>query len=227
VVGYGIDPAVSPDSRQVAYVTGSGGSTVAIRDLRAGLVRRIRIAGLVGDGATMFNGGRMAWLSDGTQLVVLPQPIPRNGPAGSQPATGCVPVHDKLCLIVIDASGPRLVARRIFVPVPGSAAWGYARLMVIGGAADGHRLLLAASGVPGPNNGVEAVEFSPRGAVVRTWRVRSLPSGAVPVAIAPRGDRLIIQSPLPGSHMWMVRLSGGPASLLPVSGASRIVQVGW
>ncbi|HVB41237.1 MAG TPA: hypothetical protein VNF47_00855 [Streptosporangiaceae bacterium] len=237
VVGYGVDPTISPDGRQLAYAAG-GTATIAIRDLRTGVVRQVSILKLIRPDYTMAVGAQLAWLGDGTQLAVVPQSVARTSyqiPAnGDSASTGGSSAHarEQFCLILIGTSGARPRARWTCLPLAGSSGLAFPGNTVIAGAADPHRLLIAESGGSNEYNAVEAVELSRSGAAVAAWQIRTLPAGAVPVAIAPLGDRLILRTYTPGPpNFLLVGLSGAgltrEARSVAIPNPRKIVQVAW
>jgi hypothetical protein len=213
-LGSGVYPAVSPDSEQVAYATGTSFTTVAVRDLGTGSTRAISVRSLVGADSSLLNQGGLTWLGDGTQVVAIAEPDPiaadvrltadatvtggvvewatQSGTttaSGGAPASGAAErtacgQQDSslgLCLIVVDVSGRRLSAHRIYVRGLHSA--GPVALL----SAD----LRAAEDffIAQPAQPVTRVRVTGRTAAAST--VVTLPKDEIPVAMAPRGDRLL------------------------------------
>ena len=70
-IAFGEQPAVSPDARRLAYVSGEDRTAdVVVRDLASGRRRSINLSRLLGGKTDMLNAS-LAWLGDGTQLAVL------------------------------------------------------------------------------------------------------------------------------------------------------------
>ena len=63
-------PAVSPDSRLLAYVTGAESRSIAVRDLATAATRSIDLTGLLGTFADVFDGS-LAWLANGSGLALV------------------------------------------------------------------------------------------------------------------------------------------------------------
>jgi hypothetical protein len=186
VLGPGANPAVSLDSRQLAYATGRGFNKIAIRDLRTGRTRLINVEQLIGRHATLLNNPSAAWLADGNQVVMIPQPDAvafggqpfRHGgnPCGQQDSRRGV------CLILVSTGGRQLRAREVFVqhvqvPIPP---------VIAGDAAHPHDLLMAVAG--SESSVIEAIEFAGHRGVAH--QVAQLSPATYPRAIAPLGDKV-------------------------------------
>ncbi len=117
-VASGEDPAVSPNSADLAYATGNGRG-VAVENLARHTTRRVDLKALIGPGASFNNTpGVVAWLSR-TMLLAVPPPDGTRVAfsmgrlsAGGAPGT-CTAMyrHDQQCAIVIalDAARPARV----------------------------------------------------------------------------------------------------------------------
>lgn len=212
----GADPAVSPDGRYLAYATGAGFRRLAVRDLRTGRTRAIDVTGLIGRDATFLNPpGAVTWLGDGSQVVVMPQPVgipsePQPDLAGPQSAgrkPGQEPVCgsdavSRQCLVVMDTATRRLTARRVFIP-----AYRQTPVTVLSGeVGTAHTLLASADGLGVPG-AVWAVRISARH--VSQTRLAPLPAGALPQAIAPAGDRILYLATSATPALWIARISNG------------------
>lgn len=71
LIGRGEQPSVSPDGRLLAYAAGEDrSSTVVVRDRASRRRRSINLARFLGSHSDMLNAS-LAWLGDGTRLVVV------------------------------------------------------------------------------------------------------------------------------------------------------------
>jgi hypothetical protein len=189
-VADGEEPAVSPNSRLLAYATGGRSATdiVVVRDLNSGRTRSINIASLIGPHADLFNSAcGVRWLANGSDIAVVP------GPAA---------------FALAQSSGPRRVAapsrRLIIVHVPRSPRPLTARSFDLAGvsgdiqtdsadAGDSTSLLLAVD----QRNQAAIDRITPTGNTVSIDRLVSIPTGLV-LAFDSAGDRLLyLTSPVP------------------------------
>jgi hypothetical protein len=70
-IARGEQPSVSPDGRLLAYASGEDHSaTVVIRDRASGRRRSVNVGRLLGSHSDVLNAS-LAWLGDGTRLVVV------------------------------------------------------------------------------------------------------------------------------------------------------------
>jgi hypothetical protein len=186
-VAYGDIPAVSPDSRYLAYAGaagqhGDGQLDLAIRDLATGTTRSIDLRDLMGP----LGNAQITWLGDGTQVVVMPQ---ADGDAADN-ACGRQDSPRGVCLLVVDTGASHLQARRVFVPWAVLHWTGPTPYVLISGLVSGQQtLLLATCCVRSPV--LDAVRID-GGTVVRQYAAPlPLPPGAFLEAIAPGGDRVL------------------------------------
>jgi hypothetical protein len=209
-VADGANPAVSPDSRYLAYATGNGFSELAVRDLRTGSTRTIDVAPLIGGSSSFLTEPAITWLGDGTQVVVVPRPdltaqvgslggdTRSNSPAGT--ACGQQDSPRGLCVIVMDTGARRLRVRPAYVPVSSSA-----QLVVGADSANGHGLLIAARNGPGVRS---LVAVSLAVGHVLTHRIATLPPKSLVWSIAPAGDRILYSGNTPAG-IWTASWRGG------------------
>ena len=189
----GAYPAVSPNSRFVAYATGTGFTKVAIRDLRSGQTRAISLSALVGAGSSVLNRGGLTWLGDGTELVAVSEPDPVTV---SAPVSRWVPDPVRrttcgqqdsprgLCVIVVNVAARRLSARSIFVRgLPGDKPVA----LLSGDLAAQQDFFIAQASLP--VTAVSRVSLHRGGAAART--LVTLPEEAIAEAVAPAGDRVV------------------------------------
>ncbi|MFZ0042439.1 MAG: hypothetical protein WAK93_14100, partial [Solirubrobacteraceae bacterium] len=118
----GYAPTVSPNSQQLAYLTGKNDSKLLVRDLASGATRSIDLAPWIDDSADLFNG-RMVWLVGGSTLAVVPADdaiSDLSTTPGSHPerAHGCGDRSRSGCVILIAAprAGPLRYLKRVSVP---------------------------------------------------------------------------------------------------------------
>jgi hypothetical protein len=111
LISVGETPALSPDNRYLAYGTGRRGYLLAIRDLRTGRTRLIRLEARIGPDASLSNGGTsITWLSD-SRLVVIPgaDGVATSAASPSAPSRSgrstCSPLARRSCLIVVNLAG--------------------------------------------------------------------------------------------------------------------------
>jgi hypothetical protein len=218
-VADGAHPAVSPDSRFLAYATGTQQYTgLAIRDLATGTTRSIGLLGLVGADASLLNG-QLTWLGDGMQVVALPQPDAVAAGQATSPSKAAVGnacgQQDSprgLCLIVVDANSSRLQGRRVYVRwamLPGAS--GDSNAVTISGLVPAQRtLLLATSFVSSPV--FDAVIIDGGSLVDWEFSPLPLPARASLMAIAPGGDRVPYLTAQDGSAqpaLWVAQPRDG------------------
>lgn len=147
-VAAGIDPAVSPGGKSLAYLpeadlpssrAAGPAETVAVRDLATGAVRTIDLSGLIGSGYRVPPSTGLAWSSGGTHLAVLadkytplpscPRPIPTGCPT---PTTAPGPSSR---LVILDLTRAHPAARAVVLSLPeGRAQWTF----VAGARQPGH-----------------------------------------------------------------------------------------
>jgi hypothetical protein len=214
-VAHGAQPAVSPDSRDLAYVADAPAfTTVAVRDLATGVTRSIDLSRLIGPGASML-AGQLAWT--GNQVIALPQPdaVGTSYPApvaGHRAGCGQEDSPHGLCLLVVSTGAGKLQARRVFVP------WTALRLrrgeigsIKISGLVTGQRTLLLATWFT-RSPVLAAVEVGAGKVSTRAVRPLRLPSAAQVVAIAPAGDRLLYltsETPHAMPALWITPVRKG------------------
>jgi hypothetical protein len=184
-VAHGAQPAVSPNSRLLAYGSEPSGShRLVVRNLTSGKDRSIDVSRLLGEQRDLVNA-TITWL-DGSKIVVIPgtvgndlmgDPTPRAVPGSCSAA----PVNDT-CLIVVGAeAGHPLTAKRV----------------LLSGLPPGDIPLIAASGP----SGVTVATFGGDSGIFRAdlnhnapnfTRISSLPalSAALPLAFGAQGGTL-------------------------------------
>jgi len=229
-VADGAYPAISPDGRHLAYVTGRRFTSLAVRDLRSGRTRVIDLRSLVGNNANLLNQGGVSWLGDGGELVVVPGfPVSAaaagrtaRGSAGS--ASGHLAPPGRQRLIIVNTSSDNLSARRIVVPDPYEETFG-----VISGDLSQPRSLLIAR--PGFGAAGTITRVSLRGGGYRARVIARLPGGAMPVVIAPRGDWVLYLAGQSPSALWAAAIGNaglsGQHRLLRAAKGLRIDQAAW
>jgi hypothetical protein len=238
----GAYPAVSPDSRQVAYATGTSFTEVAIRNLDTGSTRAISLRPLVGADASLLNQGGLTWLGDGTHVVAIAEPDPVAtdvrlsaqaaipggvvdwaGQTSAAPRTACGQQDSPLglCVIVVDVTERRLSAHRIYVTGLRSSA---PIALLSGDLTAAEEFFIAQSAQP-----VTRVSVTGRTAAART--VVALPKDEAPVAIAPRGDRLLYLAPGSPATLTTAKVRHGQLEharvLLADSRLFAVSQVAW
>jgi hypothetical protein len=196
LVGHGEQPAVSPNGRLVAYAAGEGKSaTIAVRDLVSGQVRSLNVARWVGHSGDMLNSS-LAWLGDGTGLVLVPGPIAIAVSAGAGTRT---------------ASGS---SRLVVVSVPGRGSLG-GRLLrspsaiempeALGTDRTRSDSLMVGTLPPGDTAGVDRLTIGRRRATLS--RVLTIARAQV-LAFDPSGQRLLyIQGHRP-PNLWTATIRG-------------------
>lgn len=214
VIDTGVHPAVSPDSRYLAYATGTSFTRVAVRDLRSGQTRAISLAALVGAESSLLNQGGLTWLGNGRQIVAVSEPDPVATyvlPAGhtiaaNQKRTACGQQISRrgLCAIVIDVAPTRLFARPVYLP----HVTAQRNLDLISGDLRASKsFFIAQSGRP--VTVIDRVRLGGRTPLVRTFV--KLPLRSLAVAMAPDGDRLIYARP--GSRLSLCVATVGAGRL--------------
>jgi len=214
-VARGAYPAVSPGGGSLAYATGSRFTELAVRDLRTGSTRVVDLARLLGTRATLLNQGAVTWLSSdqvlavpGSEAVGLSRRAGWAGGSGSPSAPRAAggrlrAAAGGLSAVVVTVTARGLTARKLALPrslLPGAGG-------VFSGDGDKPGSFLAAqagSAGPGP---VDLV--TPHGSGVTVRVVATLPRGALPVAFAPHGDRVLYLLGGRPPALWVGTISGG------------------
>jgi hypothetical protein len=213
-VADGAYPAVSPDSRYLAYVTGREFTDIAVRDLRTGGTRVINLRSLIGKSGILLNGGTVTWLGDGTEILAVPGevggPLVRTagvtGTAGAASDGRALPARFRAVVIRVRPAG--LSATRIWI------AGRDPDLSVIRGDLSKQRSFLIArqgSQAAGTRKAVMGalVEATLRGRGVVERRIASLPARIMPVAIAPYGDRILYLAGHTPPGLWAAAIRNG------------------
>ncbi len=212
-VADGVYPAVSPDSRYLAYATGESYTEIAVRDLRTGGTRVINLRSLMGKDGPFINGGTVTWLGDGTEILAVPGAVGVSlggstsvtGTGGAASGSRAAPARFRAVVIRVRPAG--LAARRIWV------AGRDPSLSVIRGDLSKRRsFLIARQGWPAAGTGKAVmgalVEATLRGRGVVVRRIASLPARIMPVAIAPGGDRILYLDGRP-TALWAATIRNG------------------
>jgi hypothetical protein len=207
----GAYPAVSPDSRHLAYATGRRFTEIAVRDLRTGTTRVIGLSRQMGPGGEFLNQGTVLWLGS-RELLAVPGieaiAASAGAPARSRAAAaGCAKDpggggHAGLCAFVIRV-GPRgLSDREIVLP-----SWWANGIAVQGpDLARPGSFLRAATGWKSAGS-VSRLTVS--GSRVTARQIAPLPEGAMPVAIAPDGDRVLYLVGHTPPALWVASIRNG------------------
>jgi len=211
VIDTGAYPAVSPDSRYLAYATGASFTQVAVRDLRSGLTRAISLTSLVGASSSLLNQGGLTWLGNGSQIVAVSEPDPtttyllpaRQATVPKPKRTACGQQNSPhgLCVIVINVAPTRLFAHRVFLP----HVTAQQNLDLISGDLTvGQTFFIGQSGLP------EAVVDKVRldGWTPMVHRLVELPSRTFGAVMAPDGDRVIYVRTGSTPSLWMATVRG-------------------
>jgi len=202
-VAVGEQPAVSPDGQLLAYATGRLDSELAVRNLSSGRTRTVDLTKLIGSGSSLL-GGQVAWLGSGSQVVAIPSGnIVAQAARGRSAATGpgrfCASAATRLCLVVVDLSAGHIRARRIVIP-------GLNPSLMSGDLTRNRSLLMVATRAGGPPS-VDEVTISGSGASVR--HLANLPRGALAVAFAPAGDRILYLAGHRPVVLWVATIRDG------------------
>src|SRR5579884_3231924 len=118
LIGFGEEPAVSPDGRLLAYAEGENASAgLVVRNLASGQSRSLNVARALGGRTDMLQAS-LAWFGDGSRLAVFesccPVAVSRMSP--HPPSSGSSGLH--LVVVSVPPRG-RLSARAISLP-PGT-----------------------------------------------------------------------------------------------------------
>jgi hypothetical protein len=206
VIDTGAYPAVSPDSRYLAYATGTSFTQVAVMDLRSGQTRAISLAAMVGAESSLLNQGGLTWLGNGRQIVAVSEPDPvatyvlsaGHATAAKPNRTACGQQTSRrgLCAIVINVAPTRLFARPVYLP----HVVAQENLDLISGDLRARAsFFIAQSGLPATI--VDRVRLGGQTPLVR--RFVKLPLQSFAVAMAPNGDRLIYARPGSRPSLWV------------------------
>jgi hypothetical protein len=144
----GYAPAISPNSRMLAYLSGPDDTTVTVRDLASGRTRSIDLASRVDNGADLFNGTKV-WLAGSSTLAVIPSDalpeLDSTGRRSSRPAAskGCGSQARMGCVILLNvpAAGVLRYERRVLLA-------GLASSSISALAGDGPNDLITATSTP-------------------------------------------------------------------------------
>ena len=111
LIAHGEAPAISPDGRQLAYVTGSSSRAIAVRDLRSGRTRSVDVTTLPGIRADVFFNATISWIANPAELALITSttsPVAVSDPSKAshmQPpvrARGPCGAHQvQFCLIIV------------------------------------------------------------------------------------------------------------------------------
>jgi hypothetical protein len=229
-VADGAYPAISPDGRRLAYVTGRGFNSIAVRDLESGRARVLDLRSLLGNNANLLNQGGVSWLGDGGELVVVPGFPVSAAAAGltTRRSAGIASGHrappGRQSLIIVKTSSDSLSARRIVVPDPYEETFG-----VISGDLSQPRSFLIARPGFGAAGTITRVSLRGRGFQART--IARLPSDVMPVVIAPRGDWVLYLAGQSPSALWAAAIGktglSGQHRLFAGTSGLRIDQAAW
>ncbi len=230
MVADGAYPAVSPDGRYLAYATGDRFSKVAVRDLRTGSIRVIDLRSLLGNGSNLLNQGAITWLGDGDEVIAVPG-IPASAAAAGvtagadgRTAGGDQVPPGRQSLIVVKIRPDGLAARRIVVPDPYQEPF----LVISGDLSQQRAVLIARMGYAAAGT---ITRVSLRGHGYRARVIARLPRGAMPVVIAPRGDRVLYLVGHTPPVLWVAAIRSGRLTgqhrLLTDNGKFGLDQVAW
>jgi len=229
-VADGAYPAISPDGRHLAYVTGRGFTSIAVRDLQSGRTRVLDLRSLLGNNANLLNQGGVSWLGDGGELVVVPG-FPVSAAAAELTARRSAAIANRhrappgrQSLIIVKTSSDGLSARRIVVPDPYEETFG-----VISGDLSQPRSFLIARPGFGAAGTITRVSLRGRGYQARV--IAKLPSGVMPVVIAPRGDWVLYLAGQSPSALWAAAIGNsglsGQHRLLHAAKGLKVDQAAW
>ncbi len=118
-VADGEQPAVSPNSRFLAFGSGSSGSqTLVMRDLASGMERSINLSGLLGSRGDLLNA-TITWLDD-SRIVVIPGTVGNDlmgdpTPPAVPGSCDAAPVKDSCLIVVGDGAGHPPTAKRVIL----------------------------------------------------------------------------------------------------------------
>jgi hypothetical protein len=119
-VAEGEQPAVSPNSRLLAFGSGpSGSNTLVVRDLTSGKNQSVDLRRLLGGRADLLNAS-ITWLGDGSEVVVLPGGVGNDLMGGPTPravpgSCDAVSANDTCLIVVSVRSGHPLKAKRVIL----------------------------------------------------------------------------------------------------------------
>jgi hypothetical protein len=234
VIDTGAYPAVSPDSRYLAYATGTSFTQVAVRDLRSGHTRAISLNAMVGAESSLLNRGGLTWLGNGRQIVAVSEPdplatyvLPPGHVMAANPArTACGQQTSRrgLCAIVINVAPTKLFARPIYLPhVPAQQNLD----LLSGDLQAAASFFVAQSGLP--DAVVDSVRLDGHTPLVR--RLVALPLQSFAVALAPGGDRLIYARSGSRPSLWVATVRASRLArqrlLMADSGRFEFSLVAW
>jgi hypothetical protein len=191
----GAYPAVSPDSRYLGYATGSEFTEIAVRDLRTGATRSIDLSRQIGRGGTFLNQGTVLWLGS-RALLAVPGMQAIAASAGAPAAA-----QDQAAFVI--SVGPRgLSEREVVLP----SRWDSGITVLGPDLAQPGSFLGAVMGWKSPGS-VSRLTVS--GGRVTGHQIAPLPPGAMPVAIAPDGDRVLYLLGHTRPALWVAAIRDG------------------
>jgi hypothetical protein len=236
VIGTASYPAVSPDSKFLAYATGVAMAQVAVRNLDTGATRTISLLPWVGSDSSVLNQGGLTWLGDGSEVVAVSEPDaiatgtsamfktmePSPGTPGKNDC-GQQDAKAGLCAVVINTTARQLSAHRFYVRgVPGQA------ISALSGDLLAKRSFYLGAGQVYTKQ-IDRVSLDARGAVAR--KVAALPSRSIALAVAPDGDRVVYRlATAPPESLWIAAITDGKLTrrhLLLTDARFQFDQVAW
>ena len=198
-VADGEQPAVSPNSRLLAFGTGpSGSQTLVVRDLFSGMERSIDVSRLLGNSGDLLNA-TITWLDD-SKIIVIPGMVGNDLMGDPTPPTvpgscDAGPVKDTCLIVVSDEAGHRLAAKRV----------------ILSGLPSGDPLIAASgpSGLTianysGHHSGIFRADLAHKASHVT--RICSLPA-AIPLAFGSRGATLFYLAGHGPEALWSAKVT--------------------
>jgi hypothetical protein len=196
-IGYGDEPAVSPDGRAVAYLADlSHGPEVIVDSVSSGQRSSVGVGRLIGTQGSLLNGDT-AWLADDQTVVVLPGAIFEADSSAGARATGGPSAKPQLITATRGGDG-HLEARAL--PVSGLSA----SPLSIFTDADRSRTVLAEVLV----RGAAALESIRLGnATATASRLLTIPQGLI-LTLDPTGTRILYLQGHSPPALWEATIAG-------------------
>jgi hypothetical protein len=199
----GVEPAVSPDDRYVAYSAGPDDTKIlAVKSLSTGRTSSVNLSSLLGSSTSLMTG-TITWLGNGSDIVVMPSPdavatASIAPPAADSTPRSCRDVPQAVCLIVVHLNTSDDVLTSHLVTVSGISG----NFNVIAGAGEYPSTLVMAAWGEKTN----LYDMTLAGSTVHVTHLVTLPA-VLPVAFDLVGSHLFYISGHGPAELWIAKMT--------------------